>query len=392
VEEVATRVGARPPQRLAFADHATAYVGSERRWAGLQRTVQVSVGLPLFALLGRDELASVLAHEFGHELGGDTRLGPWVHRTRRALSEAVEALDGSAFFLDLPFRAYGKLFLRVSAGVSREQERAADRRAAASYGAHSAAGALRVVHEEGELWNVYFDGEVMPLLQRGLRVPLFDGFRRFLAEPRKRPEVARRIEELQRQPPSPWDTHPTLAERLDALAAPAALSAARSPADCLELLGGEVAAEDAWYRIATTGNLRELDWDEVGGEAVLPALREALEQTRVLAPSATRLADLPGFVAEGAALWDRLPGGGIDILSAEAKRKRVRRLLADWLAVALWMRGFQARVRPGASLELQQGELAIDPARVVENLAAGRCSEQDYARLCATIQAALPAA
>src|SRR5216684_4013214 len=55
------------------------------------------------------------------------------------------------------------MFLRVSAHISREQERAADRRAADAFGAGAMAGALLKTYRLAPLWDVYFEAEVVPL-------------------------------------------------------------------------------------------------------------------------------------------------------------------------------------------------------------------------------------
>jgi Zn-dependent protease with chaperone function len=389
VDGVARRAGAVPPDRLAFCDWATAYASTERRW-GIPWRREVGIGLPLFAVLGRDELAAVLTHEFGHHLGGDTALGPWVYRTRRSLGGTLFALDESSFFLDVPFRAYGQMFLRVSSQISRETERAADRRAAGAFGAEAMAGALLKTYGLAPLWDVYFESEVVPLLQRGIRVPLLDGFRRFLAEPDRRPDVTRRIDEALHRAPSPWDSHPSLEQRMQELGfgktARAALQGLDPGGGCLDLLGGERAAEDAWYGLAVNGTPSPMSWDELGDKAILPALRGALTAARLPDPSTTSIASLPGMLASGTALWDRARAGGIDVLSPEAKRQRARRLLTDWLAVSLGARGFEAQVRPGAHLRLRRGGLAVEPAALVERLATGTLEEADYLALCEAVE------
>jgi len=389
VDGVARRAGAVRPDRLVFADYATAYASTERRW-GIPWRREVGIGLPLFAVLGRDELAAVLTHEFGHHLGGDTALGPWVYRTRRSLGGALFTLDESSFFLDLPFRAYGEMFLRVSAHISREQERAADRRAADAFGAGAMAGALLKTYRLAPLWDVYFEAEVVPLLQRGIRVPLLDGFRRFLAEPERRTEVTRRIHEALHREPSPWDSHPSLEKRLEELgfgkAAPAALERLDPGGGCLDLLGGEGAAEDAWYGVAVSGSPTPMSWDELGDKAILPALSGALTGARLPDPSTTPIASLPRMLSSGAALWDRARADAVDVFSPEAKRQRARRLLTDWLAASLGARGFQAQVRPGAHLRLRRGALTVEPADLVERLAAGTLAEVDYLAFCEAVE------
>lgn len=44
----------------------------------------MGLGLPLLNALTVSELRAVLAHEFGHFVGGDTSLGKWIHKTRSA--------------------------------------------------------------------------------------------------------------------------------------------------------------------------------------------------------------------------------------------------------------------------------------------------------------------
>ncbi|HET9553876.1 MAG TPA: M48 family metallopeptidase, partial [Anaeromyxobacteraceae bacterium] len=226
--DVARRSGAPVPAVVHLASRANAAIWVERRWLGLRRTWVVELGLPLVAALERDELAAVLAHELGHRVGGDLLLGAWVHRTRAAIGSTVDALDGSAFLLDAPFRAYGRLFLAASGAVSREQELAADAHAAALCGPRAAASALRKIEALAAPWDAYFDLDLVPLVEQGARLPLLEGFRRFLAAPARREEVDRALEAAARRPPAPWDSHPALEQRLLAMGAPPPLGASTS--------------------------------------------------------------------------------------------------------------------------------------------------------------------
>jgi hypothetical protein len=54
------------------------------------------------------------------------RFGPWVHRTRRSIGQAIENLEGANFLLHWPFVLYDEAFLKYSLGVSREQELSAE--------------------------------------------------------------------------------------------------------------------------------------------------------------------------------------------------------------------------------------------------------------------------
>ena len=381
VEEIARRAGVSAPDQIYLVGGATASTYIERRW--LRRRRVLNLGLPLFGELSRAELGSVVAHEFGHHAGGDLGLGPWVYRTRVAIASAVDNLEDSAFLLDLPFRAYGNLFMRVSSSVSRRQELAADALAARLCGTAAAAAALDRIHRFAPLWDSYFDLEVLPVIALGVRIPLFDGFRRFVAASDRRAGVARQIVEREERPPSPWDSHPPLEDRLASLGAPAP---AVPPTHCFELLGGEAEAERAWYEVATWGELQGSTWDEVGAQFVLPSLEKQFSELAI----ALELQDLPRLIAEGGELWDRLRGDGVSLFSPEAKRKRAQALLVEWLAVVLFQRGFAPVVRPGANLLLRSADATVCPAAIVEGLASGELSAESYRSMAELWRVPLP--
>ena len=82
------------PHAVYLVTDPCAFASSRPRWYGLRREPIIAIGLPLLALLTEDELAAVVAHEFGHHVGGDVKLGPWQHRTSAAIAAALHRLDG----------------------------------------------------------------------------------------------------------------------------------------------------------------------------------------------------------------------------------------------------------------------------------------------------------
>jgi len=379
VDEVAKRCGVVRPHEIGLEDGATASIGQDRR--GLRRRRRVNIGLPLFAFLDSDELASVLAHEFGHHQGGDLMLGPWVYRTRASLAQAVDSLEGSAFFLDVPFKAYGRMFLDVSGSVSRDQELAADARAASAFGRHAAWSALERIHRLAPSWMVYLHAVAIPVIQHGCRVPVLEGFRAFLRQEKLRPELGRQVEEIESRAPRPSDTHPPLRERLAAIdrnGSALAASHHESPG-CLDLLGGEATAETLFYARATNGKLTEVGWAAVAKEVLLPAQVKRFEDGPLALGKVSPTA-LPALLADWTSLARALAGGGPSFLSPAAERARVRRLLEEWLSAALMIRGFEPLLVPGAPLTLRRGEEAVDPERLVQDLDEGRLSREDFER------------
>lgn len=376
VEDLARRTGARVPAELRLTLEATAFTGLERR-GFFKRVPTMTLGLPLLMWMKQDELAAVVAHEFGHHVGHDVTLGPLVYRTRLALAAAIGQLDDSMFFLDVPFRAYGKLYLRLTASVSRAQELSADALSAKVAGATAARNALRLVHENGPLWQTYFQLDVMPLLQRGLRVPVLAGYRA-LPEPRAlRASFRGVMESLRHSEPSPWDTHPTQEQRLSALPQGEGRLSASAPA--LRLLGDDERALETMVMETTFSvdlqGLQELSWNELGPRLV-EDFDQALERT-VLAKH-TEVAALPVLLADAESLSDQL-STGTRFMSREARRRDAASWLVQWLTVRLARRGYEARWSPGVGMVLVKGNESLVASELIDGLESGQVTAAAWA-------------
>ena len=115
--------------------YATFEVNAAVLEVGRRRRVMI-VGLPLLHLVTERGLRGVIAHELGHYAGGDTRLGPWIYRTREAIvrtdrrssATRTATIAGRRPPSAQPFIWYGKAFLRITNAISRRQEFAADAR------------------------------------------------------------------------------------------------------------------------------------------------------------------------------------------------------------------------------------------------------------------------
>jgi heat shock protein HtpX len=113
----------------------------------------MGLGLPLLEALTVRQFRAVLAHEFGHYYGGDTRLGPWIYKTRAAIERTVRGVHRHGSVLVKPFEWYGNMFLRGTHVVSRRQEFSADALAARTAGARALTKGLRVLHGSDPAFN-----------------------------------------------------------------------------------------------------------------------------------------------------------------------------------------------------------------------------------------------
>ncbi|MDF5755350.1 M48 family metalloprotease [Spongiactinospora sp. TRM90649] len=266
VEELAQRVRTAPPDEIRLVAEVNAAVAEDTRLLGLRATRRrMYIGLPLLSVLTVDELRAVLGHELGHYSGAHTRLGAPVYRGRVALLTTVEHL-GRHPILRRVFVAYAKVYLRVSLAVSRRQELEADQMAVAIAGRAAMGQALDKIEFTALGWRMYMDS-YMSMSGAGGNRPgqVMSGFQAMMAEPARRAELATAAREPAET--SPYDSHPSLAERRAAIAALPDPPHAPDRRPATALLADPAVAAGAventiWSPQALTG-LRPVSWDDM---------------------------------------------------------------------------------------------------------------------------------
>ena len=308
VRRVAGDLGTDPPAHLYLVPDVNAFVYQRSRLLGAIPGERVmGVGIPLLEILSVDELKGVLAHEYGHYTGGDTRLGPLVYRGRAAISRTIGHL-GADSMLTPVFRAYGKLYLRVSQAVSRRQELAADANAARLVGAPAIASGLKKVHVAAPVFDTYVERYVGPLWENGRRPKrMYDGFRRFHDHPDHADDLAEGVAEIAKEEGSAYDSHPPLGVRLAALGD---TTPALEPAEerAAVLLADPEITDDRMSALisrvaAKNGSLVPVEWDEAAEPICAPTAKAYSDRLRdgvakVLGREA-RVADALTLVEEG---------------------------------------------------------------------------------------------
>jgi Zn-dependent protease with chaperone function len=388
IDGVAGKLGVKAPFEIHLVTSATAFISAERSWTGRVSKLSIGLGMPLFVWLSEEELGAVIAHEFGHFVGGDVLLTPWVYRTRSSIGSAIHELDDSMFFLDEPFRRYGHWFLRLSSAVSRAQEYSADALSARQFGAAAACAALEKIHLLEPMWFAYFHHDLLPALGCEARMPVFEGFRRFCAASPKRREVQDAIDHADDRTATPYDTHPSLDERLAAMGGAASGRLPR-PACCTGLLGGEDRIETLWYQRIRRSEWPAVAWDGFGDAMLRPRIQARFAGTD-MAPENMPLSRLPAAAQSLDEWWGRLRPDGPTFLSPEGQRNYVMSVLREWIIASLCDAGFALRVRPGATLVLERDGMTVDPAELLASACEGRLDDRDIARLSAAPAAALP--
>lgn len=341
------RRAARAPQLAGILvdDELNAAAASVPRALGLLgHRHYLVLGLPLMQLLDRQQLASVIAHEFGHFGGGHGRFSGWIHRVRVSWYRVLDGLAERGAWASGPFerffRWYAPYFDAYSFALARQNEYQADAMAARLAGPEVAATALVRVNIGAERLERDFWPSVIDANRRDAEPPR--GLQRELAQALRSPHAddeARIASRLTAQA-GVHDTHPSLAQRLQALGVvpgavpPPAQSAAEVLlGDLLPVLESEFSddwrqrVEDGWRErhrahAADCDRLGELEGQSVRTPAEVvehAALVERVQPQVDAVPlyrTAVRLAPQDAFAHYrlGVLLLERDNRAGLDLL------------------------------------------------------------------------------
>ncbi|HEX6704992.1 MAG TPA: M48 family metallopeptidase [Albitalea sp.] len=233
---LATQLGAPPIHELRLTgDFNAAAIEAPVRWQPWRKRRVLVLGVPLLALAGTSTVRAVIAHELGHFSHRHGRLGQWIYRARLGwLSYAASTIEsvgllerGAAYFAGW----FAPRFSALSFTYSRRCEYEADAFGAAVVGPVGMASALLTIDAVGDRWRAMADRELPRLVREQIAPPAS-----WLAHVRQQvltqPPQAQEWERLRARGSTPDDTHPSLAERLSALAVSGeqALGAASLPA------------------------------------------------------------------------------------------------------------------------------------------------------------------
>lgn len=378
LQGVARAVGEAMPAEVYISPEMNAGVLQRRR-----RRVMV-LGLPLMQVLTVNEMRAVLAHEFGHYHGGDTRLGPWIYRTREAIERIVHNASRQSAVLQIPFLLYARMFLRITQSVSRRQELTADALAARTFGAAAMVGGLRALARGSVAWSAYWRTEVVPLLEAGFQPPIADGFQRFLAEPQVKEGVEKAAQELLAQARSdPYDSHPPDNERIAALGAmPSGPDDPPGPPAATLVDGVEAIEPFLLIGVLTPGlQMRRITWQDAGSQAMLPGWRDRVRRQAHMVrdysigwlPELVKYADRLGM-SEASAAGRQLPADQVRSLGVG--------LAGAALATALADSGWTAESLPGRPVVMRRGEVTIEPFLEVNRMARGEVDAPAWQQRC----------
>lgn len=202
------------------------------------------LGLPLMQLLDREELASVIAHEFGHFGARHGRFSGWIYRVRMSWHRVLEAFSETGFaatrLLLKFFDWYVPYFNAYSFVLARGNEYQADAAAVRATSAHTAASALIRIELASRRLESGFWPRMQALSRSQPRPPpqLHADLARMMRS-LEHGDMARLMTTTQRDTDL-TDTHPTLPQRLAAMPASPVLRILAGDSAATALLGERV--------------------------------------------------------------------------------------------------------------------------------------------------------
>jgi heat shock protein HtpX len=345
----------------------------------------MGLGLPLLQVLSVCQLRAVLAHEFGHFHGGDTKLGPWVYKTRAAIGRTLQGLAAYDSILQKPFLWYGKAFLRLTHAVSRRQEFTADALAASVVGSRPLIEGLKLSHGAALAFNAYWANEVAPVLRRGFYPPLAECFRHYLGSSRIAEAIAASLDrELAEGETDPYDTHPPLRKRIAAVQSLPDRETSGPDFPATSLLGDSEGLEThligAPSNEPTAQTLQSVAWEEVGWKIWAPAWEDYVgKYAKVLAGNTPYT--LPELSQDLEAFSHRLREADGADLAPEERRRQATATLGIALAAALTRNGWKLHVLPGKDAVCAYKEAIIKPFDIIPKLASGELTPEAWREL-----------
>jgi hypothetical protein len=244
LDELRRKMGGIPLHGVLVTNVFNASVGQVPRWGvfGNYRNY-LKIGLPLAAALSVEELRAVLAHEMGHLSGAHGKFKGWIYRQREtwhALSQKFEEPSNVFEQALCAFYAwYAPYFYAYTFVLARSHEYEADRAAAKATSPEAVASSLTKTELIGRFLHEIFWNRLYNQVARSPEPPYLP----YATMPRAfkiaEKEWARRdwLQEGLREVSNDDDTHPSLSERLGALAIEPSMPAYNPDRSSLMLFG-----------------------------------------------------------------------------------------------------------------------------------------------------------
>jgi len=402
IADIAALMGEELPATVYLTPDANAFVAERGGFLSIGNRRVMGLGLPLLQTLNVSQFRAVLAHEFAHFYGGDTRLAPWVYNARNGMLRVFQNLDRSSPVMNILRRfaivavAYlvvvkilvwlWRIFLRLTQFVSRKQEFRSDELACHVAGSEALIGGLKVVNQSEPAVVPFWRSVVWPIVQNGRQPKIADGFAQFLVTPHVAEAAAAHLEkEIKKMEADPFDTHPSLAARIErakALGIACDGEVDERPATCLmdDLEALELALLHDLAPDLAAKELKPMDWAALGTEFYLPVWREEVLPFSAYL-SQYKLTDIPALLRQLKPIAAQLKDPPGLLLTAEQREGRAAGVVESALTLTLIDHGWSLDAKPGFP-SLTQGEMRVEPENAILRLRKKEWTAEEWVKYC----------
>ncbi len=399
IEDIAQRTGQRMPVHVYAVLEVNAFVTERGGVMGIGSRRVMGIGLGLLNAFSVDEVRAVIAHEFGHFHGGDTRLGPWVYKTRAAMGRAVinlqntmqsvgeiEALGFVLAIVEAPFRWMALGYMRLASAVSRAQEFSADAVAARAVGTAPVLGGFGRLAGTAAALDAYLETEIGALVEHGVLPPVLSGARQFVDANRERmAEID--ADHAKFGEVSPFDSHPPLSDRIAAIeqlqgTVPAHVGT-RDERLAIELVRypEKLVRELISDRLSQNGlakPLEAVEWNEVAPLFVKNLHFMLARHRRWLKDKSIAQLDRSQKTGRDHARLIEGVGEYAHELQDASVVHLQRQFYTAAISVALEHIGYEAKTGPGEPLVFHQGDASYEPGKIVRQYLDGELSDDAW--------------
>lgn len=279
------------------------------------------------------------------------------------------------------------MFLRVTQAISRQQEYAADEQAARIAGAQPTIEGFRKAPGIAIAFKAFWNTEVVPILRSGFYPQLAEGFSQFLTTRSIADSLVRVSEEIiKRQQANPYDTHPTLRERIAAIEALRVTDYVHDDTPAISLLNDVPAMEQELFThmfgAASMSELKPIAWQNVGEQVYIPQWQTVTEQYAA-ALQGVALVSLPEFLHFPNPLTRQVQQSARKSLTKEELDEATTYILGAALSITLLQQGWKLlESMPGQAFSLRKDDSHIEPFTQISNLASGELTVEEWRRQC----------
>jgi heat shock protein HtpX len=390
IENIAKSMDQKMPSEIYLVPNINAWVSQRGGFMGMGSSRVMGIGLPLLETTTVSQLRGIIAHEFGHYYSGDTKLGPWIYKTRGALGRTITSLQKNRSILQLPFVAYGKMFLRITQAISRRQEFMADILSARLVGPRALMESLKSLGANSVAFDSYWHEEIAPVLNAGYHPPIMNGFNRFLSSSFIAPKLTEFQEnEMKHSITDPYDSHPSLRARLASLQKienTGNIESDNRKASCL-LINPTNFEKDlllSLYKKEFVDKLKPVNWGEVINLVYYPAWKNLVEK-HGSGLKGTTLSSVTSSLIKSSEFKKKNVYPKTIGDNAEAQEIYLCSLMGGSLSLALYKLGWETELTPGEPLSFRNNGNTICPFEIFPNITNGIISEADWQARCAAL-------